>query len=139
MAISPPNGDNWQWKALVVGISDPLLSIVRREFSSAAYPVWKHFFFQQEHKKCKLFLEGLVSDCFGYVFSRPLFNKHFRYAAIEKVNTINERRSKIVINRVFDCRLPPIGDKWQSKTLFLAICDPHSSVVQSFLIASSPI
>ena len=47
-----------------------------------------------------------------------------------KVNTIDERRSKIVRNRVFDCHLSPdfsivicrpTGDKWQSKTLFLAI------------------
>ena len=37
------------------------------------------------------------------------------------INTIDERRSKIVRNRVFVaiCRLT--GDKWQSKTLFLAI------------------
>ena len=27
------------------------------------------------------------------------------------------------------CR--PTGDKWQSKTLFLAIFDPHSSIVKS--------
>ena len=27
------------------------------------------------------------------------------------------------------CCLP--GDKWQSKTLFLAICEPRSSIVQS--------
>ena len=27
---------------------------------------------------CKLFLVALVSDCFGYVFSRPIFNKYFR-------------------------------------------------------------
>ena len=27
------------------------------------------------------------------------------------------------------CR--PIGDKWLSKTLFLAICEPRSSIVQS--------
>ena len=26
---------------------------------------------------CKLFLVALVSKCFGYVFSRPIFNKHF--------------------------------------------------------------
>ena len=25
----------------------------------------------------KLFLVAIVSDCFGYVFSKPLFNKHF--------------------------------------------------------------
>ena len=41
--------------------------------------------------------------------------------AIENIKTIYKRRSKIVRNRVFDafCRLT--GDKWQSKTLFLAV------------------
>ena len=38
---------------------------------------------------------------------------------------LNERRSKIVRNRVEDC---------QSKTLFLAIFDPHSSIVRSVLL-----
>ena len=33
------------------------------------------------------------------------FIKHTGWAAIENVNTIGERRSKIVINRVFDCHL----------------------------------
>ena len=27
----------------------------------------------------------------------------------------------------------PTGDKWQSKTLFLAIFDPHSSIVRSLV------
>ena len=27
---------------------------------------------------CKLFLVALVLDCFDYVFSRPILNKHFR-------------------------------------------------------------
>ena len=64
------------------------------------------FFFQQKNEKCiKLFIGTLVSDCSGYVFSRPIFNKHFRYAAIENVHTVDKRRSKIVRNRVFDCRL----------------------------------
>ena len=35
---------------------------------------------------------------------------------------------KIVINRDFDCQN---GDKWLSKTLFLAIFDPRSSIVKS--------
>ena len=79
-----------------------------REFLIAVYLVWKqNYFFQQKHEKCKLFLVALVSDCFDYVFSRPIFNKHFRKAAIENVNTIDERRSKIVRNRIFDCRLSP--------------------------------
>ena len=57
-----------------------------------------NFFFSTE-------IVTLVSDCSGYVFSRPIFNKHFGYAAIENVYTIDKRRSKIVRNRVFDCRL----------------------------------
>ena len=64
-------------------------------------------FFQQKHEKCNLFLIALVSDCSGYVFSRPIFNKHFRSAAIENVHTIDEPRSKFVRNRVFDCHLSP--------------------------------
>ena len=27
---------------------------------------------------CKFFLVALVSDCFCYIFSRPILNKHFR-------------------------------------------------------------
>ena len=34
-------------------------------------------------------------------------------------------------NRVFDSICRPTGDKWQSKTLFLTIFDPRSSVVKS--------
>ena len=75
--ISRPTGDNWQSKIRVVAISDPHSSIVRQELSIATYPVWKHFFFQQEHEKCKLFLVALVSDCFGDIFSELIFNKHF--------------------------------------------------------------
>ena len=44
IAISRLAGDNWQSKALVVAISDPRSSIVRQEFSIAAYPVWNHIF-----------------------------------------------------------------------------------------------
>ena len=65
------------------------------------------FFFQQKYEKCNLFLVALVSDCSGYVFIRPIFNKHFRYATVKNVHTIDERRSKMVRNRVFDCRLSP--------------------------------
>ena len=55
---------------------------------------------------------------------------HTGKATIKNFNTIDERRSKIIGNRVFDCHmLPdlsiaichPTGNKWQSKTLFLAI------------------
>ena len=56
---------------------------------------------------CKLFQVANVSDCFGYVFSRPIFNKHFIKMALENVHTIDEHRSKIFGNRDFDCRLSP--------------------------------
>ena len=76
IAISGPTGNNWQSKTQVVVISDPHSSIVRQKFLIATYLVWKHFF-QQEQEKYKLFLVALVSDCFGDVISRPIFNKHF--------------------------------------------------------------
>ena len=66
------------------------------------------FFFQQEHEKCKLFLEALVSDCFCYVFSRPIFNKHFTKAAIENDNTIDEPRSSETEFLIAVCR-PPVN------------------------------
>ena len=37
----------------------------------------------------KLFLVAVILDWFGYVFSRPIFNKPFSYAAIENVYTID--------------------------------------------------
>ena len=72
-------GDNWQSKTLVVAISDPLSSIVLQEFSIFDFRIssMETIFFQQEHEKCKLFLVAHVTDCFGYVFSGPIFNKHF--------------------------------------------------------------
>ena len=51
--------------------------------------------------------------------------------AIENVNTIDKRRSKIVRNRVVDCCLSPDWLQMAIKTLFLAICDLCSSIVQS--------
>ena len=48
--------------------------------------------------------------------------KHTGKAAIENVNTIDERRSKIVRNRAFDCH---------SIALFLAFFDPRSSIAKS--------
>ena len=51
--------------------------------------------------------------------------------AIENVNTIGEWRSKIVRNRVFDCHLSPNADKWQLKTLLLAIFYPCLPIVNS--------
>ena len=56
---------------------------------------------------------------------------HTRLAAIENINTIDERRSKITRKRVSIaiCRLT--GGKWQSKTLYLVIFDSRSSIVNS--------
>ena len=59
-------------------------------------------------------------------------NNHTGLAAIENANTIEEHRSKIVRNRVFNCHLlPHTGDKWQSKTLFLSIFDLRLWIVDS--------
>ena len=60
-------------------------------------------------------------------------------AAIKNANTIEESRSKINRNSVFSiaiCR--PTGDKWQSKTLFLSIFDPHSSTVDNIFDCRLP-
>ena len=75
IAISRLTGNNWQSNTLVVAISD-LHSLIVKSFR-LPYPVSEKKI-QQKHEKCKLFLVALVSDCFGYVFSRPIFNKHFR-------------------------------------------------------------
>ena len=58
---------------------------------------------------------------------------------MENVNTIEERRSKS-IETMFSidiCRLT--GDKWQSKTLFLLIFDPRSSIVDNVFDCRLPI
>ena len=50
--------------------------------------------------------------------------------------TIDERGSKIARNSIFDCHLSPIGDKWQSKTLFRTIFYLRSTIVSAFTIAA---
>ena len=53
--------------------------------------------------------------------------------------TIDKRGSKL-LETVFSiaiCR--QLGDKWQSKTLSLAIFDLHSSIVLTFSIAAYPV
>ena len=50
--------------------------------------------------------------------------------AIKKVNTVDIDQKSIETEFLIAiCRLS--GDKWQSKTLFLAIFDPLSSIVNS--------
>ena len=75
----------------------------------------------------RLICHSIRSNKDGLYIFKIFFKKfHTGYAAIENVNSIDERRSKIVGNRVFDCHLSPdfsiamcrpTGDKWQSKFL----------------------
>ena len=132
IAFCHPTGDNWQSKTLVVAISDPGSSIVKTVFDCCISGVeTKLLFFLQRHKKCKLFLVTLVTDCFGYY-----------YLGLYSINTSDRWQSKtLILSTNIDlrsletefliaiCRMT--GDKWQSKTLFISICDPHSSIVQS--------
>ena len=59
-------------------------------------------------------------------------------AAIENANTIEERRSEINRNSVSIAICRPTGDKWQSKTLFLSIFDPRSSIVDDVFDCRPP-
>ena len=55
------------------------------------------------------------------------------------LSTINKCVSKTDRNSVLDCHLSTVGDKWQSKTLFLLIFDLRSSIVLAFSIAAYPV
>ena len=58
---------------------------------------------------------------------------------MENVNTIEERRSKS-IETMFSIDICCLtGDKWQSKTLFLLIFDPRSSIVDNVFDCRLPI
>ena len=61
----------------------------------------------------------------------PFLKMHTEQAAIESINTIDELRSKIVRNRVSIAVCCLTGDKWQSKTLFLAIFNPRSPIAKN--------
>ena len=71
----------------------------------------------------RLICHSIRSNKDGLFIFKKFQKFHTGYAAIENVNSIDERRSKIVGNRVFDCHLSPdfsiamcrpTGDKWQS-------------------------
>ena len=51
--------------------------------------------------------------------------------AIENVNTIDERISKIVRNRVFDCQLSPDWRQMATENTVSSDFDPRSSIVKS--------
>ena len=74
----------------------------------------------------RLICHSIRSNKDGLYIFKIFLKFHTGYAAIENVNSIDERRSKIVGNRVSDCHLSPdfsiatcrpTGDKWQSKFL----------------------
>ena len=71
---------------------------------------------------------------FGYIFS-------------VSINTPDRQQSKtLILSTNVDQRLletefsiavcHPTGNKWQLKTLFLAICDPRSLIIRAFSIAA---
>ena len=80
---------------------------------------------------CKFFLVALVSDCFCYVFSRPILNKHFRERQSKMSNISTNADPGSLETELLPAVCRPTGDKWQSKTQFQAICDPRSSIVES--------
>ena len=66
-----------------------------------------------------------------YIAVGFLLNTHTEEAAIENVNNIDDRRSKIVRNRVFDCHLSP---DWRQMAIFNTVSsffDPRSSIAKS--------
>ena len=80
---------------------------------------------------CKFFLVALVSDCFCYVFSRPILNKHFRERQLKMSNISTNVDPGLLETELSPAVCRPTGDKWQWKTQFPAICDPHSSIAES--------
>ena len=85
--------------------------------------------FQQKHEKCKLLAH--VSDCIlmatylGYSMNTP---DRWQLKTLIISTNIDLR---LLETDFFDCRLSPDWRQTASKTLFLAICDPHSSIIQS--------
>ena len=55
-----------------------------------------------------------IGVCMCEVTGKVTEYNHTGYAAIENVNTIGDRRSNIVRNRVFDCHLSP---NWRQMTI----------------------
>ena len=60
------------------------------------------------------------------------YNIHTRSVAIEYANAIDKLRSKSIETEFWNAICRKSVDKLQSKTLFLAIVDPLSSIVKSF-------
>ena len=56
-----------------------------------------------------------------------------RLSAIKKVNTIDERRSKIVRKRDFDCHLSP---NWRQMAIEYTVSSDFLSMLRAYLIAA---
>ena len=93
--------------------------------------MWKqNYFFQKKHEKCKLFLVALFLIVLA-TYSVGLYS----------INTSKRRQSKtLILSTNIDLRsleikvlivvCRPTGNKWQSKTLVVAISDPRSLIVK---------
>ena len=79
------------------------------------------------------FLVALVSDCFCYIFSRPILNKHFRERQSKMSNISTNVDPGSLETELLPAVCHPTSDKWQSKTQFPAICDPRSSIIERVL------
>ena len=66
---------------------------------------------------CKFFLVALVSDCFCYVFSMPILNKHFRERQSKMSNISSNLDPGSLETELSPAACRPTGDKWQSKTV----------------------
>ena len=58
-------------------------------------------------------------------------NKHFRERQSKMSNISTNVDPGSLETELSPAVCHPIGDKWQLKTKFPAICDPHSSIVES--------
>ena len=74
------------------------------------------------HVKCKKTRTHTCTHAHTFRTSKCILLSHTGKTAIENVNTVDKRRSKIVKTEF---------SKWQSKTLLIAIFDPRSSIVKS--------
>ena len=109
----------WQSKTIILSTNVALRSLETEFFDCRLSP------------DCKFLLVALVSDCFCYVFSRPILNKHFRERQSKMSNISTNVDPGPLETELSPAVCRPTSDKWQSKTQFPAICDPRSSIVES--------
>ena len=76
---------------------------------------------------------------FNHFFAISMLNVHTGKAAIENVNSIEERRSIIARNSVIDCHLSLDWRQMTSKALFLAFLIRVCRLLRAFSIAAYPV